>query len=380
MRVRSNVSFVVSLWLWSSLCLASSHGNATSDPLPYAIVRQALQQALHLNFQEAFDTARQLKAGDQPTLIAQLTSGIIAYLQVRWQTPAARKRAEHALETVLTMAQKPNGERLKKPQRQLVQGTAAVFLALLRQQHEAWASMQLFARGEKWLREALIANETLTDAHLGLGALYFAGTDLPLLLRRALRSLRTPSPAEAMYHLRRAITTGHFAQDLARTLLAEVYEREKQYRDAITLGQKLTEAFPENGFYALLTGRSQCAYAQYAACAATLATLAARLATSKVRLVRRTDRFDLYYFWGRALYERHDYKRAFQAFRRAINADPRLEKDETLWATYYLAKLYEYQGQIKTARQMYQTLLRRRNVADLHAQVERCLARLQRSR
>jgi tetratricopeptide (TPR) repeat protein len=94
-------------------------------------------------------------------------------------------------------------------------------------------------------------------------------------------------------------------------------------------------------------------------------------------LASSDGRFDLYYFWGLALNETGQYDQAFQAFRQAINADPRTLRDESLWAKYYLATLYERNGQATTARQIYHKLLGERNVADLHQQVQRRLARLQ---
>ena len=90
----------------------------------------------------------------------------------------------------------------------------------------------------------------------------------------------------------------------------------------------------------------------------------------------RDDRFDLYYFWGQGLYETGQDALAFEAFRQAINQDPANTKDASLWAKYYLGILYERRGEVKTAQQFYHTLLRERNVDDLHQQVEQRLAQL----
>jgi Tfp pilus assembly protein PilF len=64
------------------------------------------------------------------------------------------------------------------------------------------------------------------------------------------------------------------------------------------------------------------------------------------------------------------------ALRQAINEDPRNEHDESLWAKYHLAILYERRGQRTTAQQLYRTLLRGRNVDGLHRQVQQRLAPL----
>ena len=170
---------------------------------------------------------------------------------------------------------------------------------------------------------------------------------------------------------------GHFSGEVARTFLVRVYALEKRYQEAITLGQALQATFPGNGYYALGSGRSQCAQGQYALCATTLGQLAADLQAAVIAPLSRDDRFDLYYFWGQALYETAQDALAFEAFRQAINQDPGNTKDASLWAKYYLGILYERRGAVKTARQLYHTLLRGRNVDDLHQQVEQRLAQLQ---
>jgi tetratricopeptide (TPR) repeat protein len=163
---------------------------------------------------------------------------------------------------------------------------------------------------------------------------------------------------------------------VARTFLVRVYELEKRHQEAMTLGQALQATFPGNGYYVLVTGRSQCAQGQYTLCATTLGKLAADLQAAVLAPLTRDDRFDLYYFWGQALYETGQDAPAFEAFRQAINQDPGNIKDASLWAKYYLGILYERRGAFKTARQLYYTLLHGRNVDDLHQQVEQRLALL----
>ena len=127
---------------------------------------------------------------------------------------------------------------------------------------------------------------------------------------------------EAIYHLQRAAESGHFSAEVAQTFLVRVYELEKRYEEAITLGQALQARFPSNGYYALIVGRSQYAQSQYAPCATTLGQLAADLQSAVVPSMSRDDRFDVYYFWGRALYETAQDAQAFDALRQAINQDP----------------------------------------------------------
>jgi tetratricopeptide (TPR) repeat protein len=343
-------------------------------------MHNALRHALALQFAQAIETSAQLEDAQEPTLASQLTRGIIAYFQSRWQTPQtppAWKVGQEALENVLEEGQERLQQAEKEPWLKLILGTAAVFNALLLQQDSAWGGMQLVVQGRSWLQETLVLYDDMTDAHLGLGLLYFVGADLPApLLLLWGGDGGKPSTSEAIRHLQRAAEAGQFSQDVARTFLAQLYAQEKRYDEAIALGQALQSSFPENGYFALLTGRSQCADSRDAACVATLEKLAGQYAASPDVLAARDDRFDLYYTWGLALNELSQDEQAFHAFRQAINQDASVTKDATLWAKYHLARLYERRGQPKTARQLYQTLLRGRNVADLHEQVQQRLTRL----
>jgi tetratricopeptide (TPR) repeat protein len=307
---------------------------------------------------------------------------MIAYFQAHWQTrqtPPAWQIGHEALAQVLEEGQKRLQQAQNDPWLKLSLGTAAVFDALLQQSEVSWQSWKMLAQGRSWLQEALILHEEATDAHLGLGLLYFASVPLPGPLLPLLGVTgNTHTASESIYHLQRAAEAGQFSQAVARTFLLQVYEAEKRYDDAIALGQRLQASFPGNGFYALLTGRSQCAQQQYEACAATLDALATLCTDSPDALVSRDDRLDLYYTWGKALDKLGHYEQAFRAFRQAINQDPRGTQDQTLWAKYYLARLYERRGQDNTARQIYQTLLRGRNIEDLHEQAQQRLVAGQR--
>jgi tetratricopeptide (TPR) repeat protein len=360
--------------------LASVALPSSSASPPFTIMREALHHALHLHFTEALQVAAQLEEQHQPTLASRLTAGIIAYFQTRWQTPqtsSPRHTGHQLLQEMLAAEQKPRPTATKDPQRQLLLGLAAVFDALLQPPDRSWSKLSLFVQGRSWLQQALVADETLSDAHLGLGLLYFARAELPSLLRWLWKTQEGQSAEEAISHLQRAAEKGQFSQEVARTFLARLYAQEKRYKEAIALGQALQMTFPHNGYYTLLTGRGQCTDNQFALCAATLGKLAACLTHTPAMLARGDARFDLYYFWGLALNETGQYDQAFQAFRQSINADPRTLRDESLWAKYHLATLYERNGQTATARQIYRKLLGERNVADLHQQVERRLARLQ---
>lgn len=362
--------------LQSTAIMLAEAVSAPSTLTPWATMRQALHEALQWRFTAASAIALGLEQQPSHTLEAQLVRGIIAYFQARWQMRAAApsRQADQVLSTLLERGQRQLARSQREPRLQLLVGTAAVFYVLLQQQRDASPNFALLAQARTWLQQALLADETMPDAHLGLGLVAFARPHLPWLFPR--RGDGTGGATEAIYHLRRAAEHGYFSAEVAQTFLVRVYEVDKRYQEAIALGQTMQARFPSNGYYALVVGRSQYAQGQYASCAATLGPLARALQSADAPHLSRDDRFDVYYFLGRAFYETTQDVQAFAALRQAINQDPGTAKDASLWAKYYLALLYERRGETHTARQLYQTLLRGRNVEDLHVQVAQRLDRL----
>ena len=372
------LALFVCLWPGATeMGLADSHEAAPE--LPFSLMRDAVQEALHLRFAQAHDAVSRAEPDGRKILETQLTRGIIAYLQTHWQTrqrPPAHAAARKLFTHILQQGQQQLAASPRQGRLQLVVGLAAVFNALLPQQEAPWAPLQLAAQGRARLEKALLSEEAMSDAHLGLGILYFVGDSVPSLVQRLLGGTALQGPEDAVHHLWRAAEAGRFSQDLARAFLLQLYVMEKRYREAISLGQSLHQAYPDNGYFSLLTGRSQFEHGDKAQAAATLGALATALAARPETLVDTDARFDLYYTWGRALLDTGQQESAFEAFRGAINNDPRAARDESLWAKFYLATLYEQRGSTKTARQLYCTVLRERDVDNLHSQAVHRLSRL----
>ena len=98
--------------------------------------------------------------------------GIIAYFQARWQIPpppTTRQAGLKGLTTLLEAGQRQLTRSPRTPRLQLVLGLAAIFQGLLQQQSGASLDFALLAQGRTWLQQALMAHETMPDAHLGLG-------------------------------------------------------------------------------------------------------------------------------------------------------------------------------------------------------------------
>lgn len=364
---------LIGLWPGAMEIALAESGKASAAKPPVDVMKHAVQHALHLRFSQAQETVRHAESVGGETLETRLTRGIIAYLQTHWQTrqrPSAHVTAGRLLEEVMQEGQRQLAESPRRGRLQLLVGLAAVFNALLPQQEAPWRPLQLAAQGRSRLEKALLSDGALSDAHLGLGLLYFVGDGVPPVVQRLLGETALQGAEDAVHHFRRAAESGRFSQDLAGAFLLRLYVMEQRYREAIPLGQSLSQAYPDNGKFGLLTGRSQFEHGDVAQSAETLGAVAAAVAERPDTLVNTDDRFDLHYIWGRALLDTGQDESAFEAFRSAINHDARAARDETLWAKFYLATLYDKRGSLETARQLYCTLLRERDVGDLHGQAE----------
>src|SRR5262249_16229896 len=138
-------------------------------------------------FTPAFEMTTRLEQQTQYALEARLVQGIIAYFQARWQmhsTPTAHRSGQQVLSTLLKEGRRQLTHSPREPRLQLMLGIAAIFHELLQQQSGAAPDLGLLMQGRTWLQQALMAHETMPDAHLGLGLLYFARPARPALLPR----------------------------------------------------------------------------------------------------------------------------------------------------------------------------------------------------
>jgi hypothetical protein len=88
----------------STRVVASTTLSPTMSDSTFPVMREALQQALHLRFAQALDRVVLLEASALSPLAAPLTRGIIAYFQTHWQTrqhPPAHHIGHQAFARVL---------------------------------------------------------------------------------------------------------------------------------------------------------------------------------------------------------------------------------------------------------------------------------------
>ena len=174
---------LIFVWPGANTVLADA-GQESAAGLQYEVMKEAIQDALQLRFEQAHATLRQAEQEGKETLDAGLTRGIIAYLQTQWQTrqrPPAHVAGRKILTEIMQQGERQLADKPHQGRLQLLTGLAAVFGALLPQQETPWAPLQLAAEGQTRLQQALMSGEDMNDAHLGLGMLYFVGEGLPAL-------------------------------------------------------------------------------------------------------------------------------------------------------------------------------------------------------
>jgi tetratricopeptide (TPR) repeat protein len=103
-------------------------------------------------------------------------------------------------------------------------------------------------------RQVLKLDPTFHDAELTIGMQdYIIGSlPLPLKLLAGISGVRG-SRKRGLETLERVAREGHWASDMARLLLVDIYKREKSWSDAIAVSRELAVKYPHNYFFRLQT-------------------------------------------------------------------------------------------------------------------------------
>ena len=90
------------------------------------------------------------------------------------------------------------------------------------------------------------------DAELTIGLYSYIVGALPLPLKLLVRSLGVSgSKKRGLETLERVSREGHWARDVARVLLVDLYKREKRWDDAIQVSRELADRYPRNYLFKL---------------------------------------------------------------------------------------------------------------------------------
>jgi len=101
-------------------------------------------------------------------------------------------------------------------------------------------------------KEVLKLAPDFRDAELTIGLQNYIVGSLPLPLKVIAGTMGVRgSKKRGLETLERVSVEGHWARDLARVLLVDLYKREKRWKDAVTTARQLSEKYPRNYLFKL---------------------------------------------------------------------------------------------------------------------------------
>ena len=103
-------------------------------------------------------------------------------------------------------------------------------------------------------REVLKLSPQFHDAELTIGLQNYIVGSLPLPLKMLAGTMGVRgSKKRGLEMLERVSREGHWARDIARVLLVDLYKREKRWNDAVEVARQLSETYPRNYLFKLQT-------------------------------------------------------------------------------------------------------------------------------
>ena len=101
-------------------------------------------------------------------------------------------------------------------------------------------------------KEVLKLSPGYRDAELTIGLQNYIVGSLPLPLKVIAGTMGVRgSKKRGLETLERVSSEGHWARDLARVLLVDLYKREKRWKDAVAVARALSEKYPRNYLFKL---------------------------------------------------------------------------------------------------------------------------------
>ncbi|HKE55811.1 MAG TPA: hypothetical protein VKB46_03885, partial [Pyrinomonadaceae bacterium] len=130
------------------------------------------------------------------------------------------------------------------------EGLKAVFAAAIEKRYTAALRSSIDSVDHH--REVLKLDPNYHDAELTIGMQdYIVGSlPLPVKMLAGLSGVRG-SKKRGLQTLERVATQGHWASDMARLLLIDIYKKEKRWTDAVAVSRQLASKYPRNYFFRL---------------------------------------------------------------------------------------------------------------------------------
>ena len=132
----------------------------------------------------------------------------------------------------------------------VTEGLKAVFAAAVERKYTSALSHS--SRAVDRHREVLKLDPNFHDAELSIGMYDFIVGSLPLPMKimASIGGVRG-SKKRGLETLERVAREGHWARDIARLLLIDLYKREKRWTEALAVARELAERYPRNYLFKL---------------------------------------------------------------------------------------------------------------------------------
>ena len=119
-------------------------------------------------------------------------------------------------------------------------------------EHRFMAALRSGSRSVDRHREVLKRAPDYRDAELTIGLYNYIVGSLPLTVKFLAGTMGVRgSKKRGLESLERVASEGHWARDVARVLLVDLYKREKRWQDAANVANELSSRYPRNYFFKL---------------------------------------------------------------------------------------------------------------------------------
>jgi tetratricopeptide (TPR) repeat protein len=262
-------------------------------------------------------------------------------------------------------------------------GLQAVFTAGVEQRYRA--ALNDSSRAVERHKQVLKRDPEFHDAELTIGMFNYVVGSLPLPIKivASIGGVRG-SKKRGLEMLERVAQKGHWARDMARTLLIDIYKREKRWDEAASISRELAAKYPRNYLFRLQTADALMSQDQRLrqdkASPAREKTREALLIfesllhgrTAETISARRAAADLIHYRYGEALLVAGEPDRASEEFQRAVSAASNTSTLATL-ARLRGAQSLDLAGQRVKAIVEYKNVLERPNVRRSHEEARRGL-------
>jgi tetratricopeptide (TPR) repeat protein len=218
--------------------------------------------------------------------------------------------------------------------------------------------------GVRYHRDVVKLDPNYADAYLSIGLYDYVVGTLPWLIRWGIRIVRiSGNRKRGLAGIRKAMDQGRYASDDARVVLIAIYQREKNYHEALKLLEELALKYPRNYLYSLeraaTLGRLGRGCESYAAFDQVLKNERAQTVADLI-----------HYKYGEALLANGEFTRATEQFI-AVAETPKADSALVSLAHLGRGQSLDAIGQHKPALEQYQIVLAREDVFNSHNKAHR---------